>query len=405
MGLNAALVAFLVTLLVFIWSWLMKVYSFWSNCGVQTPPFSYIWGHLRTPYFHGKALGDRITLIYNYIKSNNSKHGGFYILYQPWYVPMDLDVLKAILQTDFQHFIDRGGHVIEGDPLTEHLLNLKGKRWKTMRSKLTPAFSSGKMKMMFETLLDCTHSLKTVMDELEGKEVDIKDLLGNLLMILFINEPLESTENFLDAKDQIFLFAGRFTTDVIGSCAFGIECNSLENPENEFRQRGKEIFERPKGTWLIIYEKLLITFPNLMKFLNLTYNTKDSINFFVGITKNTVEYREENGVTRKDLMDILIQLRNKKNIDDEEKLSEDTTKDFSGISIDEMAGQAFLFFEAGFETSATLMTFCMFELAANEDIQDMLRKEIVNVLKKYDGKITYDAIMDMPYLEMVLQGW
>ncbi|XP_044757086.1 probable cytochrome P450 6a13 [Coccinella septempunctata] len=374
MELCGVLITLIITLVLLFWIWTKNVHSFWSRCGVDTPPYSYIWGHLRTPFFHGAPLGDRIKLIYNYLKSKGLKHGGFYVLFESWYVPMDLDVLKAILQTDFQHFVDRGGRVIEGDPLTAHLLNLKGGKWKRMRSKLTPAFSSGKMKMMFETLLDCTHSLKKVMDQLEGEEVDIKDILG------------------------------RFTTDIIGTCAFGIECNSLENPENEFRQKGKAVFEKPKDFWMTIYEQFFIYFPNLMKFLNLTYIEKDLTNFFVGIARNTVEYREKNSVRRKDLMDLLIQLKNKGKLTDDEQFSiEDNANDNNRISMDDLAGQAFLFFEAGFETSSTAMTFCLYELAENKDIQDKLRDEINLVLKRYDGKITYDAIMDMPYLEMVLQ--
>jgi cytochrome P450 family 9 len=33
----------------------------------------------------------------------------------------------------------------------------------------------------------------------------------------------------------------KYTNDVIATAAFGIQCNSLENPNNEFYKMGKEI--------------------------------------------------------------------------------------------------------------------------------------------------------------------
>ena len=48
------------------------------------------------------------------------------------------------------------------------------------------------------------------------------------------------------------------------------------------------------------------------------------------------------------------------------------------------------------------MTFCTYELALNQDIQDRLRNEIESVLKKHNGEVTYEAIMEMKFLDMVV---
>jgi cytochrome P450 family 6 len=69
-----------------------------------------------------------------------------------------------------------------------------------------------------------------------------------------------------------------------------------------------------------------------------------------------------------------------------------------------LAAQAFVFFVAGFETSSTTMTFCLYELSLHQDIQERLREEIDVVLKKHDGKITYEAIQEMEYLDKVVSG-
>jgi hypothetical protein len=77
---------------------------------------------------------------------------------------------------------------------------------------------------------------------------------------------------------------------------------------------------------------------------------------------------------------------------------------FEGISMDSMAAQAFVFFRAGFEASSTTMTFCLYELSLHRDIQDRLRQEIDVVLQKHDGKLTYEGIQEMEYLDKVVSG-
>ncbi|GAB1859329.1 Cytochrome P450 6k1 [Camponotus japonicus] len=59
-------------------------------------------------------------------------------------------------------------------------------------------------------------------------------------------------------------------------------------------------------------------------------------------------------------------------------------------------------FSAGFETSSTTTAFALYELALQPDIQNTLRKEIVEVLDKSGGKITYDLTMSLTYLDMVI---
>jgi len=66
--------------------------------------------------------------------------------------------------------------------------------------------------------------------------------------------------------------------------------------------------------------------------------------------------------------------------------------------------QAFAFLAAGFETSATTMSFALYELALQPDIQDRLRTEITKVLSKHQGQLTYDGMQEMVYLDMVVSG-
>lgn len=50
------------------------------------------------------------------------------------------------------------------------------------------------------------------------------------------------------------------------------------------------------------------------------------------------------------------------------------------------------------------MNFAMLELALAQDLQDKARKEINETLTRHDGKMTYEALMEMEYLHQVFSG-
>lgn len=70
----------------------------------------------------------------------------------------------------------------------------------------------------------------------------------------------------------------------------------------------------------------------------------------------------------------------------------------------DIASQALIFFFAGFESISTAMSFVAYELAIHTDIQTRLRDEVQNVNRQCNGKLTYEALMKMEYLDMVISG-
>lgn len=50
------------------------------------------------------------------------------------------------------------------------------------------------------------------------------------------------------------------------------------------------------------------------------------------------------------------------------------------------------------------MTFCLHELSRNQEIQEKVRQSILEVLARHDGKITYESLSEMTYLEQCING-
>lgn len=63
-----------------------------------------------------------------------------------------------------------------------------------------------------------------------------------------------------------------------------------------------------------------------------------------------------------------------------------------------------IFFLAGYESSAGLMTFFMYEMAKNPDIQQRVHDEIQEVLQRFDGNVSYDALNEMKLVEACIEG-
>lgn len=69
-----------------------------------------------------------------------------------------------------------------------------------------------------------------------------------------------------------------------------------------------------------------------------------------------------------------------------------------------MAAQAWVFYLAGFETSSSTISFCLYELAKNPKIQRKVQEEIDEINRKYKNVMTYESLAEMPYLECCIDG-
>ncbi|KAG5669757.1 hypothetical protein PVAND_000051 [Polypedilum vanderplanki] len=341
-----------------------KKFSYWKERG-----FDYI--EPEFPFGNLKGVGYKIhfsELSREYYERYKNKTSaiGLYFFTQPVVFLTNLDAVKNILVKDFYNFHDRGLYVnTKSDPLSAHLFAIEGAEWKRMRTKLSPTFTSMRMKTMFGTVLNISEEMINYLSENNGiREIEMKDILA------------------------------RFTTDVIGSVAFGIQISSMRDPKSIFRKMGSRVFNPPRSQTLKII--FLTTFRKWARKFSFRVIEKEVADFFLSTIEENINYREKNNIQRNDFFNLLLELKNLG------KLKDDISEAGEKLTFNEIAAQSFLFYLAGFETSSTTMTFALYELSLNINVQEKLRNEIKSVLEKHENKITYDAMMEMKYLQMVI---
>lgn len=339
-----------------ILSYLKVKYSYWDLMGVKQLKPHFIFGNIwKLKSMHHTSV---LQEVYDKFRAT-AKLAGFYIFTKPVAVILDLDIVKSVLIKDFDKFMSRMDYENDKDILSQHLFILNGPEWRPLRHKFTPTFTSGKMKFMFPTI-------KSVAEEFD-----------------------KTYERYLEHDEVINVhdLNGRYTIDVIGTCAFGIECNSLKDPMAEFRQISLKIFGRQNFS--VKWHLFKLYHINWMKFFGAKRFPKNIEDFFKRVIQEGVMEREKNNIVRNDFVDILLEL----------KKSEDIQ-----LTYDQIAAHFIVFYVAGFETSSTTMSNVLFELGRHPEIQEKLRNEILKTLERHNNELSYEAMMDMKYLDQVITG-
>ncbi|XP_012160670.1 LOW QUALITY PROTEIN: probable cytochrome P450 6a21 [Ceratitis capitata] len=354
------------TLLGYCIYWLRKRMQYWQDLGIPCDKPNFISGSL-TGILKTRTFADIARDTYKKQFKGTGPFCGFYWIQRPAVFVLETSLVKSILIKDFQNFVDRGFYSNpEDDPLTGQLFLLEGHRWRVMRNKLSPTFTSGKMKNMFPILRQVGVELVRVVEETlkAGPNVEVRDLVS------------------------------RFTMDVIGLCAFGIECNSLKNPNDPFRQMGRRVFLDQRHGYLC--NAFIVLFPKLCRRLHVKMTPEHITEFYMRIVRENIAYRESNNIKRNDFFDMLLELKNNKMMKSEDGQA------LTNITVEELAAQAFVFLVAGFETSSTAMSYALYELAQRIEIQQRARDEVCEVLARHNDEFTYECMSEMVYLNQII---
>nr|AGF69216.1 cytochrome P450 CYP9Z18 [Dendroctonus valens] len=350
----------------------------------QTKPWP-VFGDQWTSLFKVKSVSEHVSWIYD--MHPDTRYTGLYQFATPSLMLRDPELIKQITVKDFDHFTDHRKFVEpESDPIRSgNLFALKGTKWREMRATLSGSFTSSKMKHMFDVINETAENFSKHFARKNDKSIEI------------------------ELKDVFTKYAN----DIIATSAFGIQVNSLADPKNTFYNMGETITDF-SGFLNKLRFITLATLPTLAKYLRLTLFPRNPVRYFRDIIHDTIKVRIQKSIVRKDMLNLLLDTR--KGITNEEEgvietgfatvkefssTNKPKAKEFKYLSDDDITSQALIFFFAGFDTVSTSLCFATYEIAINPDIQDRLREEIIETDKANNGKLTYDALLKMKYMDMV----
>ncbi|XP_063837982.1 cytochrome P450 6B5-like [Ostrinia nubilalis] len=311
--------------------------------------------------------GDRsIAEIYKevYDSHQNEPHVGSFMMTKPTLILRDLQNIQAVLNTDFESFSSRGINCNDNDLLADNVVFISDyQRWKTIRQKLTPFFTSSKLKIMTNVIKECARDFVEMVKE--NKEM----------------------------REKPFTALYTYTTATIGASVCGIDTqmkNTMQSPFLELSWKSLE-----PSTITDIKFAISTLSPTLFKLLKLKI-FGDHEEFFIGVMKKMLAARRNDPHNISDFIGLCVELQKAGPM-------KDKSNDYELEPTDELlAAQAFFFFLAGTDTGANTMHFTLLELASNPDVLQRLHKEIDQVFEETNGEVTYDMIDKLVYLDMVV---
>ncbi len=160
------IILFLIGVATFLYYYLTKDFGQFKKYGIPEHDGSFPFGSKETlEMFTGQRPITRGAEPI-YLKYKQHKVVGYHSLGNMTLVVNDLDLVKQMFIKDFDHFVDRRKVNLGTGPLAKYfdnnLLNLDGDQWKEMRSTVSPAFTSGKLRVMCKLIDKVSHTAFTV---------------------------------------------------------------------------------------------------------------------------------------------------------------------------------------------------------------------------------------------------
>ncbi|KAM6940438.1 cytochrome P450 3A40 [Xenentodon cancila] len=343
---------------------LLLVYGYWpygifKKLGIPGPA--------PIPFF-GTMLAYRKGF-YNFDEECYKKYGktwGIYDGRQPVLCITDPAMIKTILIKEcYSIFTNRRNFHLNG-PLYDAVSIAEDDHWKNIRSVLSPSFTSGRLKEMFNIMKHHSANLLNSMKKKADKD-----------------EPLELKE-----------FFGPYSMDVVTSTSFSVDIDSLNNPSDPFVTNIKKMLKFDFLNPLFLAVAFFPFLGPVLEKLEFSFFPKSVTDFFYAALQKIKTARESSKQTsRVDFLQLMI--------DSQKNNDQSGEQHNKGLNDHEILSQSMMFIFAGYETTSSSMTFLAYNLATNPEVMSKLQEE-VDATFPNKAPMQYQALMDMEYLDCVI---
>ncbi|XP_075979948.1 cytochrome P450 6B6-like [Anticarsia gemmatalis] len=359
-----------IALLALFYYLVTRKYSYFDNKNLPHLKPKFLIGNYGDLFFKKKSLPEVVQDICQQFP-DEKLIGAFYAT-EPVLIPIDPETIKLIMTKDFYYFNGREMGQIKNSVIPSLVIS-HGDTWKVLRTNLTPLFSSAKMKQMFHIIHKCSLVLEKMLDReiAMSKDVEVRDLTS------------------------------KFTIDCITGSAFGIDANvmSSDAKTNPFVKISANASSTP--TYVFIIRTMTSLWPNIFQYAALKAFSVQ-IKFFKDMITNVMSARNYKHSGRNDFVDLVMGWKENHQLvgDSLRSITTGETKKVSlQVDDDLLVAQCFVFFNAGFETSSTTLSYAFYELAKKPEVQEKVLAEVDAYLERHENKLVYECISEMPYLE------
>lgn len=333
-------------------------YKYWQERNVPFVEPTLPFGSLLAFIFDNDNLRNYLK---NTLKMFHGPYYGFFVFTKPFLVIRDLEIIRNIMITNFSNFPNK---LFLGDEKCDpifgrSIFTKRDDEWRSLRHKLSGIFTNSKLKNMVNLIERSGENLERYLETISDKDVEVTNVIS------------------------------KYSLSVISSCTFGIDIAYFDREVSNFQYYSERTMS--KGVIGVIKNISYVFVHPLVKIFKYSFLDPSGVKYLAKLLLDVLKNREV-GSKRNDFIDVLLRLKNNDEENEQRSLSNDI-----------MVAQAIPFFTAGHETTTAAITFTLHELSLNTTIQNRARQEIDVVLKRHNGKINYNSLHEMKYLEMVIR--